>query len=441
MSGKENAVYSSEDSDPTSSSGEEVPEVVEDPPHDTNTSINVEVGPPTSPVFPSSPRSPTSPGSPTSPRSPTSPCGSDDEDPMSGDESDDEGVTMLAVETSVELGVRKAMDACAPRDEFEGVQKRVDDMESSIKNLQASMDLMTSTMESIRSTMESMRGDLKSVKGKMKRKEPSAGESSMGAGSSGMGAGAPEAKKPKVLSSKSLQHQQEKPQGGASSSKKAKSSGPAPQGVQVPCLANGRKVCIVSAEHNRILDPRSTCPDGFAVKMSDFGRKELGNITCSSVYHAIAAGCATDPSKFGVGGSLSLGMGAFTSAYGKDKAENMFRYWSTIRKCDGVVAEVYMEKNSSEFSTIGDDQEARRKYDEGVARAIRRRFEADKEAMDALLATGDEYIIWNSKTRKAGYWKGHIEDGYLYGENKMGVMLMEVRKYLAGKKGKETKRD
>ena len=63
---------------------------------------------------------------------------------------------------------------------------------------------------------------------------------------------------------------------------------------------------------------------------------------------------------------------------------------------------------------------------------LRKKFE-NKEFKDALLKTGNKYLLEHDKTAKDGtsYWSGNVVDGKLHGNNQMGKYLMKIREELS----------
>ena len=103
-------------------------------------------------------------------------------------------------------------------------------------------------------------------------------------------------------------------------------------------------------------------------------------------------------------------------------------YWGK-RNCIGIVAKMASNKKHSKklgLSYIGVDDDVF--YD-----LLKLKF-AIPEFRDLLLDTKDEELVEFSRFAKTRpdqeKWGGMIVDGKLYGENKMGKMIMKTRSYL-----------
>jgi len=122
------------------------------------------------------------------------------------------------------------------------------------------------------------------------------------------------------------------------------------------------------------------------------------------------------------------------------ETEKKCKYWLDQKKCIGIVAKMFASKKTLNHRFV-----TSRKADfysdwEMWKPLLLAKFEQNPECKEALLSTGNLYLIeFNRGAKRAcdygsePYWSGLLKDGKLYGKNTMGLYLMKIRNILKGR--------
>ena len=143
-----------------------------------------------------------------------------------------------------------------------------------------------------------------------------------------------------------------------------------------------------------------------------------------------------DMDRMAVGGDLG-GLEGLKVLLGEEEGQQKMNHWGHgAVKLSGIVAKmVVKDANNAKLQVPlklkKDDLEGK---DEIFMRILRAKWDASKEFRDALRATRGKLLVEfdRAAARKNGSsaWGGVVKNGVLLGENRMGKIMMELRREL-----------
>jgi hypothetical protein len=259
-----------------------------------------------------------------------------------------------------------------------------------------------------------------------------------------------------------------KKKGASAASAKATSAGTTSSKPEVPVctkvMVGGKMMDYVtfgsgSKEEMRKLCNESTLDRCVVLAQKKKGESEAVNLRFPTVTHALVSRLVRNRSIFSTEGLLGGDpLKACIAVYGEEKGPEKCEYFCKMYKCFGAVAkQAYLDatkrKNNVEAAykldlLDGVDTDKIMKLMETILRA---KFHKNPDHRNALLGTGsDIYLVHVSRGSSN---KVLVQDdvfdmlcgsvckttGKLTGENKLGLMLMDIRKELAKGKSKKAK--
>ena len=163
----------------------------------------------------------------------------------------------------------------------------------------------------------------------------------------------------------------------------------------------------------------------------------FGKFTYPSVEHAYQAVKFMDCDKhrFTICGDLG-GWDGMKLIYPNDH-DNKIRYWSKKNNI-GIIAKLAVRlDNIKKLNLTLDKTIIMQKINDKIWPVLLTKKFQEEKFKDILIKTGKNYLLEFSRSAKIEsernrkpYYNGLIEDGILYGDNKMGQYLMQVRSEL-----------